>query len=824
QLLVNYFRNNPEGLFIFWYMTGDNDSSTGNVPRPTMQTGDNQERSGDSESSSQTPANPTLADSNQTGQTSANSTPANSNQTGMLNASGQTTTSTKPPAVFALTDVPKLEKSIKVPAPDKFYGKAGENIPDWFEACELYTYGSLWDDALRAKFIGAFLGGHALEVWKGQCSKSDYAKDKAIMTTAFETSQQSDQAYYRFMSYEWDRKIPLTVYSSILSRYLMEYNFTLPVEARLSTEARQALPVDKMTLLVSGPARAEIRKARPPSITSLCELLCRYVDDKSGNPAIGAVAPLTPTDVPDPTKDMMNKFAELIEGVQETQTRQMERVCAMLGTIAKDISTPAKAIVQPQPTSNPRQFRKIKRCGICSGPHWTMECNFKKFDKGCALCSDESHLARKLDVRPDCGDRSKDVLSLWTHGFDFLWHFGLSLQMEDEGVRVVCTRRPLTPVASAIPVTRNPTPTVLPYLALSSCASGSGADRPVLNRSAMTTSCTATTVSLTSTTEPEQAMVREVAGAEVSVLRDSAVQADLMTDRSVQTDPVHPPPRRADSVLPSDGDTALRRQGSLERRHGDVGDNLIDCSAAPEDWGDPEKNTVPLTEAPIRALHPPVARPSELSASVNSNELTDPALNPPVSYAPYDDPKVGHYTDFKPWPDADGFVEDDFADDDIGGNLDNYAIPKLPGPDDPVYVMPDIPTVEKPELKPVADLCDQFKELFRSKLGRCDLVEHPIITDDSKPVAQRPRRIPYHWQQDVRGQIDDMLKEGIIRPSRSSWRSPCVFVKKKTGAVRICVDFRVLNEKSDLCAYPLPRPDFVQDDLLGAKVFTTLDL
>ncbi|KAF4726967.1 hypothetical protein FOZ62_008317, partial [Perkinsus olseni] len=441
----------------------------------------------------------------------------------------------------------------------------------------------------------------------------------------------------------------------------------------------------------------------------------------------------------------------------------------------------------------------------------------------------------------------EDLICDMLLGFDFLWHFGLSLQMEDEGVRVVCTRRPLTPVASAIPVMRNPTPTVLPYLALSSCASGSGADRPVLNRSAMTTACTATTVSLTSATEPEQTMVREVAGAEATVLRDSAVQADLMTDRSVQTDPVHPPQCRADSVPPSDGDTALRRQDSLKRRHGDVDDNLIDCSAAPEDWGDPDENTVPLTEAPIRALYPPVARPSELPASVNCNELTDPgftstdwgepertavphtgapilALNPPVSYAPYDDPKVGHYTDFKPWPDADGFVEDDFADDDIGGDLDNYAIPKLPGPDDPTYVMPGIPTVEKPELKPVADLCDQFKGLFRSKLGRCDLVEHPIITDDSKPVAQRPRRIPYHWQQDVRGQIDDMLKEGIIRPSRSSWRSPCVFVKKKTGGVRICVDFRVLNEKSDLCAYPLPRPDFVQDDLLGAKVFTTLDL
>ncbi|KAF4646706.1 hypothetical protein FOZ61_005301, partial [Perkinsus olseni] len=66
--------------------------------------------------------------------------------------------------------------------------------------------------------------------------------------------------------------------------------------------------------------------------------------------------------------------------------------------------------------------------------------------------------------------------------------------------------------------------------------------------------------------------------------------------------------------------------------------------------------------------------------------------------------------------------------------------------------------------------------------------------------------------------------EGIIRPSTSAWRSPCVYVKKKTGGVRICVDYRELNRRSQMSAYPLPRPDFVQDDLKGARFFTSLDL
>ncbi|KFD60844.1 hypothetical protein M514_26980 [Trichuris suis] len=69
-----------------------------------------------------------------------------------------------------------------------------------------------------------------------------------------------------------------------------------------------------------------------------------------------------------------------------------------------------------------------------------------------------------------------------------------------------------------------------------------------------------------------------------------------------------------------------------------------------------------------------------------------------------------------------------------------------------------------------------------------------------------------------------MLGNGIIRRSTSPWLFPAVFTSKKTGELRICIDYRELNKLSKKDAYPLPLPDEVQDRIGGATVFSTLDL
>ena len=73
-------------------------------------------------------------------------------------------------------------------------------------------------------------------------------------------------------------------------------------------------------------------------------------------------------------------------------------------------------------------------------------------------------------------------------------------------------------------------------------------------------------------------------------------------------------------------------------------------------------------------------------------------------------------------------------------------------------------------------------------------------------------------------QIQEILAQEIIEESCSLWMAPAVFVRKNSGEICLCVDYRELNKKTTKDAYPLPLPDEVQDQLEGAKVFTTLDL
>ena len=81
-----------------------------------------------------------------------------------------------------------------------------------------------------------------------------------------------------------------------------------------------------------------------------------------------------------------------------------------------------------------------------------------------------------------------------------------------------------------------------------------------------------------------------------------------------------------------------------------------------------------------------------------------------------------------------------------------------------------------------------------------------------------------HYKSEVDTQIQRMLDQGIIRESTSPWVAPAVYVIKRDGGIRICVDYRELNKRTVKDAYPLPLIDDMQSYLSGAVVFSTLDL
>ena len=103
-------------------------------------------------------------------------------------------------------------------------------------------------------------------------------------------------------------------------------------------------------------------------------------------------------------------------------------------------------------------------------------------------------------------------------------------------------------------------------------------------------------------------------------------------------------------------------------------------------------------------------------------------------------------------------------------------------------------------------------------------MHHKIDTGDNPPIRQRARRMPYAFCEESNKQIEDMLEKGIISPSTSPWASPIVLVRKKSGDLRFCIDYRRLNQITCNDAHPLPRVDNLLDAVGNAKYFTTLYL
>jgi hypothetical protein len=77
---------------------------------------------------------------------------------------------------------------------------------------------------------------------------------------------------------------------------------------------------------------------------------------------------------------------------------------------------------------------------------------------------------------------------------------------------------------------------------------------------------------------------------------------------------------------------------------------------------------------------------------------------------------------------------------------------------------------------------------------------------------------------ELKDQIKELLEKGFIRPSSSPWGAPVIFVSKKNGTQRLCVDYRALNEVIVKNKHPLPRIDDLLDQLCGACVFSKIDL
>ena len=94
----------------------------------------------------------------------------------------------------------------------------------------------------------------------------------------------------------------------------------------------------------------------------------------------------------------------------------------------------------------------------------------------------------------------------------------------------------------------------------------------------------------------------------------------------------------------------------------------------------------------------------------------------------------------------------------------------------------------------------------------------------TEPIYIPPYRMAPAELRELKAQLEELLSKGFIQPSISPWGAPVLFVKKKDGSLRLCIDYRELNKVTIRNQYPLPRIDELFDQLQGSRVYSKIDL
>lgn len=122
------------------------------------------------------------------------------------------------------------------------------------------------------------------------------------------------------------------------------------------------------------------------------------------------------------------------------------------------------------------------------------------------------------------------------------------------------------------------------------------------------------------------------------------------------------------------------------------------------------------------------------------------------------------------------------------------------------------------------DIPDVFPEELLGMPPDRDIMFLIDLVPGTALISKRPYRMPANELMELKKQIEELQDKGFIQLSSSPWGAPVLFVKKNDNSLRMCVDYRSLNEVTIKNKYPLPRIDDLFDQLKGASVFSKIDL
>lgn len=144
---------------------------------------------------------------------------------------------------------------------------------------------------------------------------------------------------------------------------------------------------------------------------------------------------------------------------------------------------------------------------------------------------------------------------------------------------------------------------------------------------------------------------------------------------------------------------------------------------------------------------------------------------------------------------------------------------EIPAPNNPTHLASQVNVDPR-----LAQVLENFSPIITATPGCTTFSEHCIDTGDSQPVRCKLRPVNAKKKAIMDSCFADLLEHELIRPSTSQWTSAPVLVAKKSGGFRLAIDYRPLNSRTRVPAYPMPRTDWLLAQLGQAQWFSSFDL
>ena len=115
-----------------------------------------------------------------------------------------------------------------------------------------------------------------------------------------------------------------------------------------------------------------------------------------------------------------------------------------------------------------------------------------------------------------------------------------------------------------------------------------------------------------------------------------------------------------------------------------------------------------------------------------------------------------------------------------------------------------------------------LEELLGIPLERAVDLSIKILSEEAS-ISRAPNKMAPTELKELKINLQELLDKGFIRPSVSPWGAPVLFVKKKNGTLRMCIDYRQINKVTVKNKYPFPRIEDLFNQLKGVSVFSKID-